>query len=150
MSYSTLTALQDRLGTLLYARLTDRASGTTPNATVAQQLLDEADAEINSYLARRYATPVDLVGHPELQEILEARVLDVAEYRAWNGSPFVNDIPARVKSVYARVLEWLRAVGSGVVELPAALSANETLRTQEAPLASGSPRAFTHEELDGL
>lgn len=104
----------------------------------------------NSYLATRYATPVDLSDHAELQEILEARVLDVAEYRAWNGSPLVNDIPSRVKTVYARAHEWMRAVRDGRSELPATLSTNETLRTQQAPLYSSTPRTFTHDELDGV
>ena len=44
MAYITTTQLSDRLGSTLYARLTDRVNGTTANAGVGQQIVDEAEA----------------------------------------------------------------------------------------------------------
>ena len=93
MPYITTTQLSQRLGATLYARLTDRVNGTTADAAVAQQIVNEAEAEADSYLGRRYRTPVDLVVHPELANVLAARVLDLAEYGAWKSSPFVSDPP---------------------------------------------------------
>jgi phage gp36-like protein len=53
MAYITTSQLSERLGSTLYARLTDRVNGTTANSTVAQQIVDESQAEADSYLARR-------------------------------------------------------------------------------------------------
>ena len=106
MAYITTTQLQGRLGSTLYARLTDRVNGTTADGTVAQQLIDEAEALANAYLARRFATPIDLTAHPELTDLLEARVLDVAEYLAWRDSPFVADIPERARLLHDETVQW--------------------------------------------
>lgn len=151
MAYTTTSALQARLGTSVYARLTDRVAGTTADSTVAQQILNEADAEVNAHLARRYQTPVDLAARPELAEVLEARTLDLAEYFAWRGSPFVSDLPQRVKAMHAQALQWLQAVSEGRVDLPAietdeAAAANST----QVRFDAGGGRTFTAEQLDGL
>ena len=79
MAYITTDQLSQRLGATLYARLTDRVNGTTADAGIAQQIVDEAAAEADSYLARRYQTPVDLAAHPELAAVLQLRVLGLAE-----------------------------------------------------------------------
>lgn len=150
MAYVTISALSARLGTPLYARLTDRANGNTANDTVAQTIVDDAEAEANSYLARRFATPVDLGAHPELAAVLAARVLDLAEHAAWRGSPFVSDPPQRVQRLYGAAVAWLESVAQGRVQLPAAGVPASTQATDEGPKYRGAQRAFTAEELDGL
>ncbi len=150
MSYITTTQLSQRLGATLYARLTDRVNGTTPNAAVAQELVNAAEAEADSYLARRYATPVDLVARPELANLLAARVLDLAEYAAWKSSPFVGDPPQRVHLLYAAALQWFEDIAGGKLVLPAAVPPAGPLATDERPRYAGGGRVFTAEELDGL
>lgn len=150
MAYITISQLNERLGTTLYARLTDRVNGTTASDTVAQQIVDEAEAEANSYLARRYATPVDLAAHPELASILAARVLDLAEWAAWKSTPFVSDPPARVQSLYAEAVRWLLEVGQGRVSLPAVAPPTGPTADDDGPRYVAQPRAFTADELDGL
>ena len=120
MAYVTTTQLSARLGSTVYARLTDRVNGTTANDTVGQQLVDEAQAEFESYVATRYATPLDLTAHAELRRAVETHVLDIAEYFAWRGSPFVSDVPTRIHDLYAESLAWLRDVAAAKVDLPAA------------------------------
>ncbi len=147
--YITVADLEQRLGTTLYARLTDRVSGTTASTTVAQQIVDEAEAEADALLARRFATPVDLAAHPELATLIAARVLDLAEHNAWRGSPFISDLPQRVQQLGADARRWLEAVAAGTLPLPA-----------DAPPASATgcsglryaarPREFTAEELEGF
>ncbi|GAG33214.1 unnamed protein product, partial [marine sediment metagenome] len=56
MAYITITQLSARLGSTLYARLTDRVNGTSADAAVAQQIVDEAEAVADNYLSVRYAT----------------------------------------------------------------------------------------------
>lgn len=150
MAYITKELLSERLGVTLYARLTDRVQGTTANDTVGQQLVEAAEAEVNSYLARRYATPVDLDTRPELSAVLRARVLDVAEYLAWKGSPFVSDPPQRVQALYAGALRWLEQVTAGQVALPAAAPPAGSTAQPAAPQYAASPRRFTAAELEGL
>jgi phage gp36-like protein len=139
----TIAHLRERLGAPLYARLTDRTNGTTADDAVAQQLIDEAEAAAQAYLARRFPTPLDAGGQPPAA-VLAARVLDLAEYGAWRSSPFVSDPPGRVKALYAEALRWLEGVARGTLDLPAPGCPSGGARS------AGAPRVFTAAELDGL
>ena len=150
MAYITTSDLSQRLGTTLYARLTDRVNGANANSTVGQQIADEAEAEANSYLSKRYATPIDLGARPELADVLVLRVLDLAEYLAWRGSPFVADIPGRVKALAEEARQWFDRVSAGTGELPASAPPAASMAGGDAARFRSSPRAFTAEELDGL
>src|SRR5437764_1462111 len=150
MAYATVTDLSSRLGATLYARLTDRVNGASADATVAQTLVDEAISEADAYLARRYATPVDLALHAELAQPLRTRVLDVAEYRAWRSSPFVSSVPARVAANYRDALAWLEAVAAGRMVLPAASPPPDAQAFDDGPRYAPRTRIFTSEELNGL
>lgn len=150
MAYISTDQLGQRLGATLFARLTDRVNGTTVDAAVAQQIVDEAEAEADSYLARRFRTPVDLAVHPELADVLAARVLDLAEHAAWRGSPFVGDLPQRVQRLYAAAVAWLEALARGQVALPAAAPPAPGTAEADGPRVAGGGRLFTANELDGL
>jgi phage gp36-like protein len=125
-------------------------NGTTADSTVAQQIVDEAEALANSHLARRYATPIDLVAHPELANVLEARVLDVAEYLAWRDSPFVTDIPERARLTHDDASSWFVAVGSGKIDLPSSSPPASRTATDDSTQYAADDRRFTADELDGL
>ncbi len=150
MPYITIAQLRQRLGPTLYARLTDRETGTREDEAAAQEIVNGAEAEANSYLARRYATPVDLTARPELADILASRVLDLAEFAAWRSSPFISDPPQRVHLLYATALAWFESVGAGRIVLPAIAPPASTSATDDRPRHSGSGRVFTASDLDGL
>ncbi|MBL8878141.1 MAG: DUF1320 family protein [Phycisphaerales bacterium] len=150
MSYITIAQLEARLGTPLYARLTDRAVGATADANVAQQIVDEAEALANSYLGRRFVTPIDLGARPELSNVLEARVLDLAEYAAWKGSPFVGQIPGRVESIHVAATAWFERIATGEIALPASSSPASRNAVGGEVYFDSRERGFTAEELDGL
>ncbi len=150
MAYITTAQLSARLGATFYARLTDRFAGVTASETVAQQIIDEAEAELDSYLAQRYRTPIDIAARPELANVLEARALDVAEYIAWKSSPFVNDPPERARRTYDATLAWLRAVARGELPLPATAPPAWRAAEDDAARVRGGAREFTARELDGL
>jgi len=150
MPYITTSDLSARLGTTLYARLTDRVDGESASSTVAQQIVDEAEAEADSYLAARYATPVNLSTHPELADVLAQRVLDLAEYIAWRGSPFVSDIPGRVRTLYSEVRKWFAGVVAGTTALPASSPPASRVAADNSPRYTAEDRKFTADELDGL
>lgn len=150
MAYISTTDLSQRLGTPLYARLTDRTAGTTANTPVAQQIVNEAEAEANSYLCQRYATPVNLTAHPELADVLKLRVLDLAEHLAWKSSPFVNGLPARVGELYEQARTWLERLVRGELDLPASRPPAGANAPSDAPRYQAPQRTFTAAELDGL
>ncbi len=150
MAYATTVELQARLGVTLYARLTDRVNGATASDAVGAELLAEAESELNSYLARRYATPIDLGARPELADVLSGAVLDIAEYRAWRGTPFAAGLPSRVTLLYEGVVQWLRAIAAGELNLPAAAPPAARVSEDDAPRYAASERIFRAEELDGL
>jgi phage gp36-like protein len=150
VAYITTTQLQSRLGSTLYARLTDRVNGTTADAAVAQQLVDEAEALANAQLAARYATPIDLTKHPELADVLESRVLDLAEYLAWRDSPFVTDLPERIRLLHEEASGWFAGVGSGAMSLPATSPPASRTAVDDSPRFTAGSRPFTQDELDGL
>jgi len=150
MAYITTTQLSARLGSTLYARLTDRVNGASADSAVAQQIVDEAEGVANSYLSRRYATPIDLTAHPELAGTLEARVLDLAESIAWRSSPFVTDVPDRIRYLFDDAERWLERVASGRLNLPADSPPASRTAEDDGPRFEAGGRAFTGDELDGL
>ena len=150
MAYITTTQLESRLGSTLYARLSDRVNGTTADSAVAQQIVDEAEALANTHLAKRYATPIDLTAHPELADVLETRVLDLAEHLAWRDSPFVNVIPDRVLFLHDETAGWFASVAAGEIDLPASSPPASRTAVDDAARFTEPPRRFTHDELDGL
>lgn len=150
MAYITTAQLAARLGADLYARLTDREGGALASEQTAAQIVAEAEALVNSMLATRYATPIDLAAHPELADVLAARTLDVAEGLAWRGSPFASDIPERVRTLAEQADLWLAAVAGGKAVLPASAPPAARTSVLDSPRHSSSARAFTHDELDGL
>ncbi|MEP0845590.1 MAG: DUF1320 family protein [Phycisphaerae bacterium] len=150
MAYVTTAQMKQRLGDDLYARLTDRVNGATENATVAQAIVDEAEALAHSYLAQRYATPVDLTAHPELANVLRSRVLDLVEHLAWRTSPFVGNLPDRVLFMQEDALRWFESVASGRIPLPAAAPPASRTAENDGPRFAATARKFTGDELDGL
>lgn len=150
MPYVTKEHLAARLGSAMYARLTDRVAGETADETVGQAIVDEASALADGWLAVRYATPVDLVGHPEVADILAARVLDLAESIAWQNSPFVGDVPDRVRFLAEDARRWFERLAKGDVNLPAASPPPGRVAVNDEPYANSAERVFTRDELDGL
>lgn len=150
MAYITTTQLSARLGSAIYARLTDRVNGTVADAAVAQQIVDEAEAEADSYLSVRYATPVSIAAHPEVSNVLEKRVLDLAEAAAWRGSPFVSGPPARVQETQDAAVRWFQSVAAGEVNLPAARPIEGRAAEDDSPRFTAAARRMTAEELEGL
>jgi phage gp36-like protein len=150
MAYITTTELRTRLGDTLYARLTDRVDGVTPNSGVADDLVAEAEAVADSYLAVRYRTPVDLSAHPEVARVLAARVLDLAEVRAWRSSPFVSDPPQRIHNLEETALAWFQDAATGRLLLPAMSVLSGPVAVDDSARFAGGGRSFTADELDGL
>lgn len=109
MSYATVDDLQARLGEPRLVQLTDLADpgiGLVDRG-VAQKALDDATAEIDGYLAGRYALP--LATPPA---VLRVHCVSLAHYRLL-GSAADEVTLADVKALRA----WLARIADGAVAL---------------------------------
>jgi phage gp36-like protein len=112
VAYLTQTDLEERIGPDVVLQLADRDhDGIVDLAAVAAAIAD-ADAEINSYLAPRYALP--LATAPDIVKRLSAMI---ARYNLWRRD-LPEDHPAYV--AYRDALKTLQQIANGVVSLPLA------------------------------
>lgn len=150
MSYATLDNFKERLGTSIYAQLTDRVTRKTADDVVGQAILDGAHGTIDGYLARRFKVPVDPTGDTSLTQFLLKHVLNLAAYDAWEGSPFITEVPDRVKFSYQETVKLLRDIAAGKVELPGATAIPSATAAGPTATATGEDRIFTEDAMKGL
>lgn len=139
--YCTQTQLVDRYGTKMLTDLTDRAvprSGAIDAAVVTRAITD-AGAEIDGYLATRYALPLAVI--PPIINDLAQRV---AIYKL-----HVVNVSQKIADDYKLALASLSNISKGVIKLdvagtePAASTANSVFVQQ------GGTR-LTHDSLKGF
>lgn len=137
MAYATLADLSDRYGVEELTQLTDRLGVAAPDAAIVARALDDASAEIDGYLAVRYALPL-----PTVPTVLLRLCADIARYRLWD-----DRASEEVRRRYEDARRVLERIASGDVSLglPAATSAPLAL----AEANTGNPRLFTRTETDG-
>lgn len=111
MPYATLADLTARFGEEELIQLTDRLGAGVVDAVVAGAALAEADAEIDAYLAGRYALPLAAV-----PQILVRLACDIARYRLATDTP-LEEVRKRYEDA-RRLLENL-AAGRVTLGLPA-------------------------------
>jgi phage gp36-like protein len=119
MPYATVTDLQDRLGEARLVQLTDVADPPLGlvDTTVAQKALDDAEAEIDGYLAGRYALPLATV-----PGALRVHCLTIAVYRLLGSA--ADEV---TREDYKAVRQYLQAVAEGrVLLMPPAEAAAPT------------------------
>lgn len=145
MSYITNADLETRLGSAAYVQLTDDTGSGSANEAVVDEARAAAEGELNGYLARRYAVPIDLTAHPELSGILRGLALDLAEYRLRLRRP---PVPAEAAARREIAVAWLQAVADAGLDLPALTPpAPSSLRTPRGQSA-GAGRIMTREEFE--
>jgi phage gp36-like protein len=119
------------------AYLTDGAGGV-PNVDRLNSMIERAEAVIDSHLARRYRTPIDVVSSPHLAPLMRQITVDIAYYYlAVRGD---NLTEARKTNHESRE-KWLIAAASGKVLLPGAAAA--TTISLSSVAAWGSADAYT-------
>lgn len=147
MSYVTNAEIESFLGTQAYIQLTDdTGTGSADSAKVDQARLG-AEAEVNSYLAARYAVPVTLTGEPEAQAMLRSVVLDLVAYRLHGRRP---PIPPDIVRRRQEAATWLARVAVGQAHLPAALAPRENPALGLGGKSDKSERMMTRETLADL
>jgi len=144
MAYISNSDIETRLGSAAYVQLTDDAGAGVANQEVVDEARAGAEGEVDSYLARRFAVPVDLARNPELSGILRSIALDLAEYRLRLRRP---PVPAEATERRIAAVSWLKRVAAGEVQLPAGLDPLPTPLGGTRARATGEERLFTPDEL---
>ncbi len=114
--YASVQQFVDRLGATKASELT-ADSGTTPDEAKLLADLQEAEGEVNRYLAKRVQVPVDLTAHPELASMLRGLTLDIAVYRVHTRRP---PVPEDHKTLYENAIKALIELAKNESTLPAA------------------------------
>lgn len=138
MSYATQQNLVDRFSEQELIELTDRAdppAGAIDAAAVAKAL-EDADGEINGYLAAKYTLPLDPV-----PLVLQRLAADIARYFLYKDR--VTEI---VEKRYKDAVRFLKDVASGAVRLGVD-AANEEPAASGGPTYSAPDRVFTSDTL---
>jgi phage gp36-like protein len=106
-----------------------------------------AEGEVNSYLGRRHAVPVDVTSHAELAPVLKSVTLDLVEYRLHSRRP---PVPKAVERKRDHAVRWLQQVASGQAVLPAVSEIESNPAGGVTGEVVGPERVMTRDELEHL
>jgi phage gp36-like protein len=144
MSYITNNDIQTRVGPAAYVQLADDNGDAGADSAVVDEIRGAAEGEVDSFLAARYATPIDVDLHAELAELLKSVTLDIAEYRLRaRRPPMATDIVQR----YHRTIEWLGLIAKGVLSLPSLIEVSAPNNRGIVAASIGEPRLLSRDEL---
>lgn len=108
MGYATVQDMIDEFGETELAQVSDRSlQAVAVNTVIVQKKLDDADAEIDSYLGVRYALPL-----PSIPPVLKRTACDIARYHLYD-----DRATERVIERYKYAIDWLKNVAKGIAQL---------------------------------
>jgi phage gp36-like protein len=136
MPYAAQADLEARFGADELTQLTDRVGAGVPDAGIVARALADADAEIDGYLASRYALPLATV-----PPVLNRIACDIARYRLWE-----DRASEEVRRRYEDARRTLESLAKGVMSLglPEASAAPAL-----AGLSLGNPRVMSRDGTGG-
>jgi phage gp36-like protein len=145
MPYASNADIEQRLGTAVYVELTDDTGSGVADEERVTEARTAAEAEIDSYLGRRYAVPLDVTGQSEPADLLKRLTVDLAEYRLRGRRLPIPDDVRRNRDL---VLQWLQRAASGEVALPAADEVPSNPASGVAGKVAGSPRVWARGQIE--
>jgi phage gp36-like protein len=107
--YATVDIMTARFGQREAIALSDRDRTGEVNATVLGDALDDASSEIDTYLAGRYALPLN-----PAPKMLAGICCDIARYRLCGGETVMTE---EIKDRYKNAVNFLKLVSQGDVTL---------------------------------
>ena len=134
-NYATSAELIARIGTTKAAELT-ADTGTTPDTTKLEAAIEEAEGEVDGYLAQREETPVTDAGSANL---LRGMTLDLAACAVFL---LRSEVPANFERKAQLTREWLSKYAEGKVRRPGSTSADMEYDSET--------RVSGHENMEGL
>lgn len=143
MAYIDNADITARVGNDTAVQLTTD-SGAVVDSVVLDEVRESAEGEVNGYLARRYAVPVDLTTHTDLAATLKGFTLDIAVFRLHSRRPPVTEA---IREARTDAVKWLTAVSEGKVILPAAVTPASTTSDDPTPTWGGSDATASRENM---
>lgn len=136
MPYCTQQDLVDRFSEPELVQLTDRGNTGNIDAIVLGQAIDDASAEIDTYLVGQYLLPLSSV-----PDVLVRVSCDITRYYLYD-----DQATEQVSKRYEMALKWLALLASGKVSLGLNSAGAEV--TESSPISISSNDAiFTSTEL---
>lgn len=139
MTYATQADLVDRFGAEELAQRTNRTDGLTIDTVVLGRALSDADAEIDGYLATRYALPLS-----STPPVLARLASEIARYRLCD-----DKAPEAVRQRYEDAVKLLKGMANGDVQLAGATPALTSGGSGNAVAATVPARVFGASQLAG-
>lgn len=144
MAYITNADIEQRVGSAAFTQLADDDGDGLADAGVVDEVRLAAEGELDSFLARRYRTPIFPAEFPELAGLLAAIALDLAEYRLRLRRP---PLPADVVQRHRLTLKWLERIAAGVIALPSAAPLPSAVAGGTVAAVRGEARMLSREEM---
>ena len=135
--YAADTDLFNKYGQDHIGRITNPdATSTTPDADKVTSALEQATAEIDSFLGSCYVTPVDPV-----PAVLKFKTIDIAYYHLYTGC----EENEKAKEQYERCLEWLDRLCCGDCTIDIGLTRRDS---SDYVRVTTEERIFTRKNLE--
>lgn len=135
MAYATAEEMEERVGTEDFSVIADRDGDGLVEEEAVTGALDDASAEIDSYLAARYPLPLT-----ETPATVKRACIDMAMYHL-SGNRTTEEVEKR----YNRAVAWLRDVSKGV----ATLGDTPVEAASSGAVFTGGTRQSTRTKLSG-
>jgi len=146
-SYATTTELTDRFPDQdTVTHLTNSNTGL-PDTNVLTDVLDAAEAVLESFLAMRYEVPVDVSSDTRVAAVMRSMTLDVAQHDLIATKEFVPD--AKV-ALHDRAIAWAKSIARGEAVLPGSDPVTSTTSRATRLKSSFDEREFTRENQAGM
>ncbi|MGH7948190.1 MAG: gp436 family protein [Candidatus Binataceae bacterium] len=144
MSYAQAQAIVDRYPARDLIQLTNEdPAATTANAEVIGRALDDASAEIDSYLEGRFRLPLT-----DPPAVLERLAIEIAMYRLQSLRPLHDLKDARQR--YDDAIAMLRRVANGEISLGLSPAGSAAPRSAPDDVDEGQRRVFGRDKLRGF
>ncbi len=139
MSYASQQDLVERAGEAEINEVADRDGNGAPDPDVIEAALFTADERINSYLAVRYRTPLALPA-----PVVIGWAVSIARYFLHR-----DGAPDHVVRDYRDAIAELKEAAGGRLAVPDAEGLSPTPSSSGSTSATGTPPAFTRDNLEG-
>lgn len=138
MRYVTEAYLIDRYGRVALQQLTDRDDIGRIDQVVVSQAIEDAETQIDSYLAQRYRLPL-----LEVPGSLQRHAGSMAYYLLFNDAPTDT-----AQKHYDQAQAWLKDIAAGRATLQA--EGREASSADGRPQAQAGEKVFTDQSLGGF
>lgn len=139
MPYATLADLEERAGDVELRQIADRDRDGTIDAEVVQAALEDADNQINGYVAVKYTTPLASV-----PPIVVTWAVSIARYVLHR-----NGAPEHVVRDYKDAIAALKDVSAGRLALPVPAGSAEPAVQADGVMAVHPTQVFTPDKMRG-